>query len=107
MNLYLYTIAFTIFLIADITSNVYFSAYSFSYDEQCAERLFDDYLKDAEPEFDKYMDKANDLYESSNPQSESEINDYIEDLNPLAEDYIDDLEPHAQNYIDNLDSCMN
>ena len=96
------------------------------YDEECADRMFDKYMKDSEPEFDKYMkdaepeydkylDKANDV---PLPDSESEVNDYLDSLDPLAEEYIDNLEPYAddyidrldpyaEDYIDNLQSCMN
>ena len=74
------------------------------YDEDCADRMFDKYLKDAEPEFDKYIDEADDV---PFPDSESEVDDYLDSLDPLAEEYIDNLDPHAEDYIDNLESCMN
>ena len=81
------------------------------YDEECADKMFDKYMKDSEPEFDKYMkdsepefdkylDNANDV---PLPDSESEVNDYLDSLDPLAEEYIDNLEPYADNYIDRLD----
>jgi hypothetical protein len=106
MNLHLHIFAYTVILTTAISVNVYGFSYALTYDEQCADRLFNEYLKDAQPEFDKYMDKAINLYDSLNPHSESEINDYIDNLNPLAENYTNDLKPHAQNYIDKLDSCM-
>lgn len=70
------------------------------YDEECADKMFDKYMKDSEPEFDKYLDNANDV---PLPDSESEVNDYLDSLDPLAEEYIDNLEPYADNYIDRLD----
>lgn len=73
------------------------------YDEECADRMFDKYVKGAEPEYDKYLDKADDV---PFPDSENEINDYLDSLDPLAEEYIDNLEPYAEDYIDNLDACM-
>jgi hypothetical protein len=74
------------------------------YDEECADKMFDKYLKDAEPEFDKYMDKADDV---PLPDSESEVDDYLDSLDPLAEEYIDSLEPYSEDYIDSLEVCMN
>lgn len=73
------------------------------YDEECADKMFDKYLKDAEPEFDKYLDKADDV---PLPDSESEVDDYLDSLDPLAEEYVDNLDPYAEDYIDNLDNCM-
>jgi hypothetical protein len=73
------------------------------YDEECADEMFDKYLKDAEPEFDKYMDKADDI---PLPDSESGVDDYLDSLDPLAEEYIDNLDPYAEDYIDNLKDCM-
>jgi hypothetical protein len=73
------------------------------YDEECADKMFDKYVKDAEPEYDKYLDKADDV---PLPDSESEINDYLDSLDPLAEEYIDNLNPYAEEYIDNLKDCM-
>jgi len=74
------------------------------YDKECADRMFDKYLKDAEPEFDKYMDKADDI---PFPDSENDVNSYLDSLDPLAEEYIDNLDPYAEDYIDNLELCMN
>lgn len=73
------------------------------YDEDCADRMFDKYVKDAEPEFDKYLDKADDV---SLPDSENEVDEYLDSLDPLAEEYIDNLDPYAEDYIDNLEDCM-
>jgi hypothetical protein len=93
-----------------LSSNLFVNAfsypYSFSYDKECADRVFNKYLKDAEPEFDKYMDKADSLHSSGSPQSQSEVNDYLDKLNPLAQDYIDNPQPYAENYIDELGSCL-
>jgi hypothetical protein len=73
------------------------------YDKECADRMFDKYMKDAEPEYDKYLDKADDV---PLPDSESEVDDYLDSLDPLAEEYIDNLDPYAEDYIDNLGVCM-
>ena len=89
-------------IVAILPNNQTFASNDF-YDEECADRLFDKYLKDAEPEFDKYMDKADDI---PLPDSESGVDDYLDSLDPLAEEYIDNLDPYAEDYIDNLESCM-
>jgi hypothetical protein len=73
------------------------------YDEECADRMFDKYEKDAEPEYDKYLDKAEQI---PLPYSESDINNYLDSLDPLAEEYIDNLDPYADEYIKNLDDCL-
>lgn len=73
------------------------------YDEECADKMFDKYMKDSEPEYDKYLDKADDV---PLPDSESEVDDYLDSLDPLAENYIDNLDPYAEDYIDNLQDCM-
>jgi hypothetical protein len=92
---------------ANLTNIQTFASSSFDasdyYDEECADRMFDKYVKDAEPEYDKYLDKADDV---DLPDSESEINDYLDSLDPLAEEYIDNLEPYAEDYIDNLTECL-
>jgi len=73
------------------------------YDKECADKMFDKYVKDAEPEYDKYLDKAQDI---PTPDSESEIDNYLDSLDPLAKDYIDNLEPYANDYIENLGDCI-
>ena len=35
-----------------------------------------------------------------------DIDEYLKDLDPLAEDYIDELEPYAEEYIDELGDCL-
>ena len=73
------------------------------YDKECADRLFDKYVKDAEPEFDKYLDKAENI---PLPDSENEIDSYLDSLDPLAEEYINNLDPYAEDYVENLDDCL-
>jgi hypothetical protein len=106
MKFILYILGIVILLVTIANVKNYAFSYSFSYDEECANRIFDKYLKDAQPEFDKYLDKASNLYDSISPESESEINNYMDRLNPLAEDYIDNLQPYAENYVDELGTCM-
>ena len=92
---------------ADLTNFQIFSSSGFDasdfYDEGCADRMFDKYMKDAEPEYDKYLDKADDV---PLPDSESEVDEYLDSLDPLAEEYVDNLDPYAEDYIDNLQDCM-
>jgi len=73
------------------------------YDKDCADRMFDKYVKDAQPEYDKYLDKADDV---PLPDSESDVDDYLDSLDPLADEYIDNLDPYAEDYIDNLQDCL-
>ena len=73
------------------------------YDKECADKMFDKYVKDAEPEYDKYLDKADEI---PLPDSESDIDNYLDSLDPLAEEYIDNLDPYADEYIKNLDDCL-
>lgn len=102
-----------IFLVIGVVTFIFVSMTSvfayplgFSYDKECADRLFNKYLDDSKPEFDKYMDKASTLYNDLSPQSESDVKDYLDRLNPLAQNYIDNLQPYAENYVDQLSTCM-
>lgn len=101
-----FVIAGSVLISNNLFMVVYSYPYSFSYDKECADRVFNNYLSNAEPEFDKYLDKADSLYGGSSPQSESEVNDYLDKLNPLAQEYIDNLQPYAEDYIDELGSCL-
>ena len=73
------------------------------YVKECAHKMFDKYVKDAEPEYDKYLDKAEEI---PLPDSESDIDNYLDSLDPFAEEYIDNLDPYADEYIKNLDDCL-
>ena len=61
-------------------------------------------MKSGEEPYDKYMDSADKV---PLPDDEDDVDEYLDDLEPLAEDYIDDLEPHAEQYIDDLGDCIN
>jgi hypothetical protein len=67
------------------------------------DKMFDKYVKGVEPEYDKYLDKVEQI-----PllDSENDIDNYLDSLDPLAEEYIDNLDPYANEYINNLDQCL-
>lgn len=73
------------------------------YDENCADQVFNKYMKESEPVFDRYMDSAGNI---PLPESEFGINNYLDNINNLAEDYLEQLNPHAQRYAEELSSCL-
>jgi hypothetical protein len=73
-------------------------------EDNCEDKVFKKYMKKGEKPFERYLDKADDV---PLPKDKNDVNDYLDDLEPLAEDYIDDLQPHAEQYIDDLEDCLN
>jgi hypothetical protein len=69
-------------LIRSLYEKTMVSSASDFYDEECADRMFDKYMKDAEPEYDKYLHKADDV---PLPVFESEVDDYLDSLDPLLQ----------------------
>jgi hypothetical protein len=73
-------------------------------EDDCEDKAFKKYMKSGEEPYDKYLDSADDV---PLPNDEDDVDEYLDDLEPLAEDYIDDLEPYAEKYIDDLGDCIN
>lgn len=73
-------------------------------EDDCEKKAFKKYMKKGDKPFEKYLDRADDV---PLPKDEDDVDDYLDDLEPLAKDYIDDLEPYAEDYIDDLEDCLN
>jgi hypothetical protein len=72
-------------------------------EDDCEDKAWKKYMKNGEVPYDKYLDKADDV---PLPSDEDDVDEYLDNLDPLAEDYIDDLEPFADKYIEDLEDCL-
>jgi len=103
------TLSITILLVSSISLTAFNSDFSDSIvsktyaNDDCEEKALKKYLKKGEDPFEKYLDRAGDV---PLPSDEDDVDEYLDELNPLAEDYIDDLEPYAEKYTGDLEDCL-
>ena len=88
--------------ISDFSSSILNKVYAGN--DDCEDEAFQKYLKKGEKPFEKYLDRADDV---PLPKDKDDVDEYLDELDPLAEDYIDDLEPDAEKYIEDLEDCLN
>lgn len=60
---------------------------AYAEDNDCEDKAFEKYLKRGDKPFEQYLDKADDV---PLPSDEDDYDEYLDEIEPLAEDYIDD-----------------